>query len=173
MLFRFSILYQEKSGNPVSECLCRWRDCHRSAGEKFSSRKLSSESNVARFFKPKNTNLGKFSAGLAKKMLILLICLFHVQVVYLCYGHLVHFVVILVYFFLFWYVVPRKIWQPCLWLRTSGHTLFLTRKKWLTENAVDLEQGDQIGEFCTNLAAVYIGQLFIYRSIPIFGLLFP
>jgi hypothetical protein len=28
-------------------------------------------------------------------------------------GHLVHFVVILLYFFLFWYVAPRKIWQPC------------------------------------------------------------
>jgi hypothetical protein len=30
-------------------------------------------------------------------------------------GHLVYFVVCnLVYFFLFWYFVPRKIWQPCL-----------------------------------------------------------
>jgi hypothetical protein len=43
------------------------------------------------------------------------------------YGHLVHFKVFcyifwtfsivrgnLVYFFPFWYFVPRKIWQPCL-----------------------------------------------------------
>jgi hypothetical protein len=43
-----------------------------------------------------------------------------------CYGHFVDFtaiwyvlwpfgnsVVILVYFFQFWYVAPRKIWQPC------------------------------------------------------------
>jgi hypothetical protein len=42
------------------------------------------------------------------------------------YGHLVHFMVFgyilwtfgkvcgnLVYFFPFWYFVPRKIWQPC------------------------------------------------------------
>jgi hypothetical protein len=28
------------------------------------------------------------------------------------YGHLVYFVVILVYFPRFWYVVTRKIWQP-------------------------------------------------------------
>jgi hypothetical protein len=45
----------------------------------------------------------------------------------ICYGHLVHFTVLsyilwtfgivcgnLVYFFLFWYFVPRKIWQPWL-----------------------------------------------------------
>jgi hypothetical protein len=30
------------------------------------------------------------------------------------YCHLVYFVVILVYFFKFWYVTPRKILQPCL-----------------------------------------------------------
>jgi hypothetical protein len=28
------------------------------------------------------------------------------------YGHLVHFVGHLVYFFPFWYVVPKKFWQP-------------------------------------------------------------
>jgi hypothetical protein len=31
----------------------------------------------------------------------------------LFYSHLVYYVVILVYFSPFWYVVPRKIWQPC------------------------------------------------------------
>jgi hypothetical protein len=36
-----------------------------------------------------------------------------VYFVYLPNGHLVHFVVIWVYFFLFWYAEPRKIWQPC------------------------------------------------------------
>jgi hypothetical protein len=29
------------------------------------------------------------------------------------FGHLAYFVVI-GYIFLFWYVAPRKIWQPCL-----------------------------------------------------------
>jgi hypothetical protein len=29
------------------------------------------------------------------------------------YGHFVYFVVFDIYFFQFWYVVPRKIWQPC------------------------------------------------------------
>jgi hypothetical protein len=46
--------------------------------------------------------------------------------VYLFFGHLVHFVIYcyilgtfgkvrdnLVYFFPFWYFVPRKIWLPC------------------------------------------------------------
>jgi hypothetical protein len=30
----------------------------------------------------------------------------------LFYGHLIHFVVISVYFSPFWFVVPRKLWQP-------------------------------------------------------------
>jgi hypothetical protein len=29
------------------------------------------------------------------------------------FGHLVHFVITLVYFSRFWYVVTRPIWQPC------------------------------------------------------------
>jgi hypothetical protein len=32
----------------------------------------------------------------------------------LFYGHLVYFVVIWYVFFLFWYFMPRKIWQPCV-----------------------------------------------------------
>jgi hypothetical protein len=62
------------------------------------------------------------------------------------YGHLVHFTVFcyvlwtfvivcgnLVYFFPFWYFVPRKIWQP--WVRfvkvvLPGSTSCLRRKRW-------------------------------------------
>jgi hypothetical protein len=42
------------------------------------------------------------------------------------YGHLAHFVVILVYFFPFWYVEPRKIWhlEP-LWL--SGKVVIMSK----------------------------------------------
>jgi hypothetical protein len=36
-----------------------------------------------------------------------------VQTFGIFYGDSVYFVVTLVYFFPFWYVVPRKIWQPC------------------------------------------------------------
>jgi hypothetical protein len=34
----------------------------------------------------------------------------------------------LVYFFLFWYVVPRKIWQPCLQRRRLRARLSLSMK---------------------------------------------
>jgi hypothetical protein len=37
----------------------------------------------------------------------------YIQPFRIFYGHLVYFAVILVYFLRFWYVVPRKIWQPC------------------------------------------------------------
>jgi hypothetical protein len=37
-------------------------------------------------------------------------------------GHLVHFMVIWLYVFLVWYVVPRKIWQP--WLKSACSTEF-------------------------------------------------
>jgi hypothetical protein len=40
----------------------------------------------------------------------------------LLYGHLVNLVVILVYFFPFWYVVPRKIWLIC-----KANTVVLVR----------------------------------------------
>jgi hypothetical protein len=37
------------------------------------------------------------------------------------YGHLEHFVVI--WYIYFWYVVPIKIWQPCIFLRLSQTSL--------------------------------------------------
>jgi hypothetical protein len=68
-------------------------------------------------FQTKNANLDKFWRALQWKMLV-----------YVFYGHLVHFTVLcyillafgkvrgkLVYFIPFWYFVPRKIWQP--WTR--------------------------------------------------------
>jgi hypothetical protein len=60
------------------------------------------------YFQTKNTNL-----GLAMKD----IGLFYGHLVYfwpfgIFYGYLVHFMITWC-FFPFWYVVPRKIWQPC------------------------------------------------------------
>jgi hypothetical protein len=50
----------------------------------------------------------------------------------------------LVHFFLFWYHVPRKIWQTCCSI-----------------------QGDQIGRIFAQWVIVYFGQLLEnYRSIP-------
>jgi hypothetical protein len=41
-------------------------------------------------------------------------CLLYVQMEYIFYGHLVHFVVIWYIFIPFWYVVPSNILQPRL-----------------------------------------------------------
>jgi hypothetical protein len=41
------------------------------------------------------------------------------------YSHSVYFVVILVIFFPFWYVVPRKIWQSCF----QGNQMFFFCEK--------------------------------------------
>jgi hypothetical protein len=68
------------------------------------------------YFQTKNPNLGKFCKGLA------------MEEVCKCYGHFdsfmaiwyilwpfnVYFYVCLVHLFPFWYVVKRKIWQPCI-----------------------------------------------------------
>jgi hypothetical protein len=53
-----------------------------------------------------------------------------------CYGHLVYFTdishilwpfVVIWYIFQFWYVVPRKIWQPCADGETELEDLKLRR----------------------------------------------
>jgi hypothetical protein len=67
-------------------------------------------------FQTKNPNLGKIVDGLAMERVGLfyghLVCL---KLFGIFYGHLgIHFMVI-------WYVVSRKIWQPCLEIYlTSG-----------------------------------------------------
>jgi hypothetical protein len=60
------------------------------------------------YFQTKNHNLGKFWKVLQWKMLVFLgpFCLF--------YGQMVYFMAI---WYILWYVVPRKIWQPLLCLR--------------------------------------------------------
>jgi hypothetical protein len=46
----------------------------------------------------------------------------------ICFGHLLHFVVILwLHFFPFWYVVPRQIWQP--WKQLAAATTRQTEMK--------------------------------------------
>jgi hypothetical protein len=65
-------------------------------------------------FQTQTANLGKFWRALDWKMLIYIFWPFGIF-----YGHLGYFMTIwcicvhLVHFFLFWYHVPRKIWQPC------------------------------------------------------------
>jgi hypothetical protein len=53
------------------------------------------------YFQTKTSQFGQILEGRAKE----------VAVVGIFYGHLIYFVVIW-YFSPFWYVVPRKIWQP-------------------------------------------------------------
>jgi hypothetical protein len=48
------------------------------------------------------------------KMLVNFMAIWSIVLLFgIFYGHFVYFVVILAYFYAFWYVVPRKIWQPC------------------------------------------------------------
>jgi hypothetical protein len=57
------------------------------------------------YFQTKNNSFGTFLEGLA------------MEDVGIFYGHLIYFLAIwyIVWLFgLFWYIVPRKIWQPCL-----------------------------------------------------------
>jgi hypothetical protein len=63
-------------------------------------------------FQTKNANLGKFWRALDWKMLIYIMAIWNIlQTFGVFYDHLVHF-------FLFWYHVPRKIWQSWLKLTT-------------------------------------------------------
>jgi hypothetical protein len=63
------------------------------------------------YFLTKNPNLGKSWRVLQRKMFDIFGLLYG-HLVYILCGHLV-FCGFLVYFFLFWYVEPGKIWQPC------------------------------------------------------------
>jgi hypothetical protein len=65
-------------------------------------------------FPTKNPNLGNFWMVLQWKIMVLFMDIwFIVQPFVIFHEHLVYFVVIW-YIFPFWYVVPRKIWQPWL-----------------------------------------------------------
>jgi hypothetical protein len=55
------------------------------------------------YFQTKNPNVGKFWEGLSMEDVLWPFGTF--------YGNVVYFVAIW-YIFLFWYVVPRSIWQP-------------------------------------------------------------
>jgi hypothetical protein len=68
---------------------------------------------VARFyiFKPKNSNLGKFWRVLQWKMLVYLMVIWSIL---RSFGMAIWYILwLLGIFFPFWYVVQRKIWQPC------------------------------------------------------------
>jgi hypothetical protein len=70
---------------------------------------------VARWyiFKPKIANFGKYWNVLQWKMLVNFTAIRSILLPFrIFYGHLVYFVGTLLYVFPFWYVVPRKIWQP-------------------------------------------------------------
>jgi hypothetical protein len=86
---------------------------------------------VARWFifKPKNSNLGNFWSASDWKILAYFMAIWNfLRTFGILYGYLVHmYCVHLVRFFLFWYHVARKIWQPCKkrfqneFLSTHGH----------------------------------------------------
>jgi hypothetical protein len=65
------------------------------------------------YFQTKNPSLGKFWSVLEWKMLILCCHLVDVTVIWNILWHFGILYSHLVYFPPFWYVGPRKIWQPC------------------------------------------------------------
>jgi hypothetical protein len=72
------------------------------------------------YFQTKNCNWGKFWGSCNGK------CWYILRTFGLCYGHLIYSMVIWYIlwpfgiFSSFWYVTPRKIWQPCQALWSSG-----------------------------------------------------
>jgi hypothetical protein len=110
---RFGILYQENSGNPERGSAAFAEqlgdEFSRLQGVIFSA--APRETRVARchYFRNQNTNFGIFWKALERKPLKNL-CYINGHLVYfianrcIC-GYLVHFT--------FWYILPRKIWQPC------------------------------------------------------------
>jgi hypothetical protein len=74
-------------------------------------------SRVARWFvfKPRNRNLGKFCRALDWKMLVYFKIIWNILRSFgIFYGPFCNVVVIwYIYFPSFWYIVSRKIWQPC------------------------------------------------------------
>jgi hypothetical protein len=59
------------------------------------------------YFQTKNTNLGKFWRIWQWKMSVNFVAIWSILWPFVIfYGYLV-------WFFSFWYVAPRKIWQPC------------------------------------------------------------
>jgi hypothetical protein len=71
-------------------------------------------------FKPKIPIFGKFWRVLKWKMLVYYMVIWSILRLFGVFcGHLVYFM-FLVYFLPYWYVVPRKIWQPCHSRGTRG-----------------------------------------------------
>jgi hypothetical protein len=74
------------------------------------------------YFKTKNPILGKFLRVLKWKVLVYFMALCSILRPFSIFcGHLIIFHGYLVYFFPFWYLVPRKIWQP--WPIAYGYGL--------------------------------------------------
>jgi uncharacterized Tic20 family protein len=66
------------------------------------------------YFQTKNSNLGKFWRVLQRNMLVHFMALWSTLMPFgIQCGHFLPIVPIYAYIFPFWYVVPRKIWQPC------------------------------------------------------------
>jgi hypothetical protein len=65
------------------------------------------------YFQTKNQNLGNFLGSCNGRCCIFMNNWSILQPFGKLYGHLVQFVVIWYISPRFWYVVPRKIWQPC------------------------------------------------------------
>jgi hypothetical protein len=101
---------------------------------------------VARRFKPKNNNLGKFwtNSGLPDglfsnqksqcwraldwKILVCFMATWNISRTFgILYDHLVHSVFIW-YIYRFWYHVPRHIWQPCCGQRRDRELFFVEIK---------------------------------------------
>jgi hypothetical protein len=82
-------------------------------------------------FSNQNPNLGKFWRDFQLKVLVYFwpLGLIHSHLVYIICGHLEYFTVVWYIFPPFWYVVPRKIWQP--WRQGVGPMLtFFIQVEW-------------------------------------------
>jgi hypothetical protein len=65
------------------------------------------------YFQTKSPNLGKFWRALEWEMLVYFMTIWNILWTFgMLHDHMVRFVFVGYIFFLSWYHVPRKIWQP-------------------------------------------------------------
>jgi hypothetical protein len=110
-----------------------------------------------------------------------ILSIIHPNVIF--YGNLVHFVAIWYIFFPFWYVAPRKIWQPCVqqWVgftfRNLTNELIAGKPKWKSSHWEFLTFRHFAGEVISFMTATTseqkatktgVARLYIFKpNIPI------
>jgi hypothetical protein len=64
------------------------------------------------YLKSKKTNFGTFQQTLEQKFLVYFAAIWYFKVIWCILWPFINIFGYLIDFFTFWYVVPRKIWQP-------------------------------------------------------------